>query len=394
MNVITQTCWGENPDRLQKALINDLDKAARRFDNIQMLAWKHVTVKNALRAHIVKQTSVPHHFQQPKRRPIKRLRLAGVVVLASLSVVLLIGAALPNIVPLEQLLTWLDSTYGHHQVGKVVNLQESACGFTMTIKRLYANAAQMIIVYDLQAPKNHRFSNPGGFFGAAQNGLSLSDDYGHTFPISLHPGSNVFDGNNGGQLLSFDISELSRMPQPLSLHLSIASLYASEVSGSPTMAGCETIDPVKTPPPGVVMGLPQQGTTVHTDFKFNFTVPVQGGVQVMHLNKTVTSNGTSITLERVVIAPDEGTLVYVKSGYGSIATDLVVTVNGKEVIPGGEEGRDGGEQILDFANALHSQWTLTYTSNPAMREIDKFGKPVAGIKGIRGGPWVFTFRTP
>jgi hypothetical protein len=183
----------------------------------------------------------------------------------------------------------------------------------------------------------------------------------------------------------------------LSLHFNVPSLHAAEVPGSPITAGCETIDAISTPSPleNSAMAPSEQGTTIHTTFSFNLTIPVQDNAQsghVMHLDKTVTSNGVSITLERIAITPN-GTLIYVKDG--NIITNQVVTVNGKEVIPDGEVETMSGESTESFANASHSKWTLTYTSNPDMQETDKFGRlVVGGMKGIRGGPWVFTFTTP
>lgn len=143
------------------------------------------------------------------------------------------------------------------------------------------------------------------------------------------------------------------------------------------------------------MGSPVQGTIIHTTFNFKLIVPVQDNPQsghVIHLNKTIISNGVSITLERVAITP-LGTLIYVK--YGNIVTQVVVTVNGKEVIPSIQIRELNGEQTANFANAPHSQWTLTYTSNPGMQELGKTGKSVVGgMKGVQGGPWIFTFTTP
>jgi hypothetical protein len=277
--------------------------------------------------------------------------------------------------------------------GKAVDLSQTVDGFTVSIQRVYADANQITIGYTISGPPGRTFNNFqlfGGYAGAPGRAPTatlptLTDAHGHTFtarPTSW--GAGVEDGL-GAYLLRYDMAGVPGNPTELRLRLEATAIEAIEAIGPQTPS---SMDGHACQPHDDEAGDPCV-TLVHGSFTFDFTVPVEPS-RIAELHQVVATGGTTITLERVVVAPT-GTRVALRGVGPDALVELAV-----------EDAR----YILRAEGAKSVQWTAAsqwdYTSPAVLTE--KYGTwtlvvtpgPPRNPTGssIQGGPWTFHFVVP
>jgi len=222
---------------------------------------------------------------------------------AALAAVLLTGAtvyaALPLLTPLvDQALRSSGADLGGNQIvarnlGRQVNLVQSACGYTMTVTRIYADDNRVIIGYTIQAPAWR--ADPIAL-------LTLTDASGRSLPRFEQFGvSRVGSGQAPaawGNYAAFDASGLAS-GSVLSLRLT-ARLHAFEWLDHPLPADvpCETYPPI-------IHGSLTRGVAVNQPLWFDLQAPVDPRARVAAPRQPVEANGITLDLERVVVTPAE-----------------------------------------------------------------------------------------
>ncbi len=164
------------------------------------------------------------------------------------------------------------------RLGKQVALSQSACGFTMTVERVYADAHGVVVAYTLQGPADHTFSAGLGDDTAAHpptledtQGTGLSSRYdGQAFGV-------VGAKNAESQILTFGYqTPPAHLPDTIAMRLSLPFVQVVEQTGdvAPQEPSCATYGPPKT----VTMVTGQTRTlrtlTVTGPFTFDVTTPV------------------------------------------------------------------------------------------------------------------------
>lgn len=265
-----------------------------------------------------------------------------------------------------------------------VDLSRTIDGYTIHVQRVYADANRILVGYTLTGLEGQEFFN----FWPRMATMITAD--GHELR-----GSNldepVMDGNNLGEVLSFDTLEGYVQPN-IALRFMIKDV---DVYGKADQA---TIDAGLRKPIGHVAG----------PFVFDLIVPVIAG-RVAEVNQTVTVNNVPVTLERVVVTPSE-TRMYVHfhdvpgkpvqdwqwSGHPRLAVDDWASQQNEA-----EGGGYGDNPRWVFSNnyALfdkHGEWTLTidklFGHDPAKVAAMKEGDTIQGE--FIEGPWVFKFVVP
>ncbi len=175
----------------------------------------------------------------------------------------------------------------------VLNMQQIHDGQTMTLDYAYADSNR--ISFSLTASGttlldiDYRFDN-----------VELTDDAGHNFQAMFGGGGGGGGGSGGGSDMtttdyssnisdSVDASVITDMPDTLNLHLSV------------TLGKYQTAPPDATEMPHGQM--PQEKLIKMLDpFVFDFTIPFIHG-QVVNPDQTITANGITMHMGRMVIAP-------------------------------------------------------------------------------------------
>lgn len=241
-------------------------------------------------------------------------------------------------------------------LGVPLNLSRTADGYTVTVTRGYADANRVIIAYTIRSAGGQPLGRLRPFTAklTTSSGVPLIDHGGGT------------RGPDGAFLDSYDAGPISGNPSSVTLHLTIPSPATLLETGGTSGPGTDTGSP----------------------FSFTFTVPFFAG-RVANPNEAQTAGGTTVTLERVVVAPSE-TRVYL-SGLGGTGLYADLSVDGWDSAHDSGTGVQGivwqtpdGLIACDFPQALtgkHGEWTLTVKAGPA----------TADGRQVTGGPWTFHF---
>lgn len=250
--------------------------------------------------------------------------------------------------------------------GQQVNLTQSACGYTMTINRVYGDANRVVVGYTITGPAGRTFTSFSGM-------PTLTDAWGKELHAIVGAGTATTSGTSGNATV-FDASAVAATGGQLALRLSAPTIEAMEtVTGTaPTTSAqpCERL--------GVAAQLDGQQIAqpliVTTNFAADLTVPVTSSVRVADLNLTATSaHGTTVTLERVVVTPSETRLIV----RGPVETELAggpaiaptLIVDGKEIGGGSMWLLGGGRAATSFGANLydnHGDWQVKVLTDPAL----------------------------
>jgi hypothetical protein len=263
-------------------------------------------------------------------------------------------------------------------LSKQVDLPQTVNGFTMTVKRVYADANQIVIGYNVTGPDDRTFL--GFSFPVGTTGPLLTDEQGHQFKPMLGVGAGM-EGAIGGYVLTYDGESISRDTKELNLRLEVPALLAIEevsISGRPIADKVECSDDYEN----ICF------VTVNGPLIYNFTVPVAGG-RIADLHQTIEAEGVAVTLERVVVAPS-GTRVYL-SGIGPNAR-VELSIDGskyelyspRSAAPGAIESQ--WEYLSDSLLDKEGEWTLIIQPE---RQAAEPSQPTVGK-----GPLIFIFAVP
>lgn len=322
-------------------------------------------------------TPPPRRWRLPALAP-RRLGVAATGLLAAL---VLAAAAAPVLMPL------LDQVFARNartqrvdgrQLGRDLNLSQTANGFTVTVGRVYADANEITIGYTVTGPPGRDYVNIAVRDAAEHGAPTLIDARGQRLKVAPSQVETRVQGEQQAGLMHYETAEIAGAPAALALQWTVGALRVTERSNP---AGAYYI-------PG--------------PFVFDFTVPFELG-RTLELNQSVEVGGTTVTLERVVATP-VSTRVYLRGAGPNAQVELTVdgTTHALQE-PGGppDWAPDSTwyyllpEPLLD----KRGDWTLvvrTRTPAPARtvpggaeRPLDRGGPERTTLQG---GPWTFHFR--
>lgn len=295
-------------------------------------------------------------------------RLAPLVALAA--ILFLAGATYAAVTIVDRALEMNSGTQRilSENLGRTVNLSQTLDGFTLSVRREYADANQIVIGYTIAGPPDRTFNSllP---FGSEARIPSLSDANGQEFPAGPFAwGTGVDEGKVGGVLV-YDASGIQALHGDLRLRLAMTGVSGFERANPSDSASAR---------PFAISG----------PVIFDLTVPVVPG-RSADLQEIVEASGVKATLERIIVSDTE-TRVFLR-GVGPEA-DVELTVGGStyhlihegavQVPP---SSQNSWAYITDASLIdQHGPWTLTVKPGSASR----IASPIAG------GPWVFRFTVP
>jgi hypothetical protein len=265
-------------------------------------------------------------------------------------------------------------------LGKEVDVSQTIEGFTVAIKRVYADANQIVIGYTISGPQGRTFNNimawgdynPGPGHPVARSPF-LTDTRGNAFSGGLGGAQPGIQDGTVAQLLTYDGVGIGSNATDIQVRLTIGKLSAYE-----HLRENEFRDVI-----------------VNGPFEFDLMIPVEHG-RIADLHQVSVVGGTQATVERVVTTPT-GTRVSLR-GVGPNA-DVQLTVNGVT-----EKLHPPDGQAFPTRWTADSQWE--YISGTSFQ--DKHGewllvvKPAPPVPAqvdptsthITGGPWTFRFVVP
>lgn len=375
-----------DPDLLR--LVRDLDILSTTPHPPANLS---TSVERALQGHVhelhaKRKRHMSHPWAQPRRHsprlPVwrwlpRRFSVAMALILASVA---LVGAGYSVLSILDQAFWMQPSTRQVllRDLGKAVELPQTTDGFTMTIKRVYADAYQIVIGYNITGPADRifrGFSFPVGTISAV-----LTDEQGRQFEPMFGAGAGI-EGDTGGYILTYDGASISPDAKELKLRLEVPALEAIEdvsASGPPTADKIECSEDNKN----ICF------VTVYGPFTYNFTVPMAVS-RVADLHQTVVAGNTVVTLERIVVAPT-GTRVYLRGIGPNVKVELSVDGSTYELHSSRSaalgEVASQWEYVSEPLLDKQGEWTLVIKRDPQISEPSQ--------PPIEDGPWIFRFVIP
>jgi hypothetical protein len=297
-------------------------------------------------------------------------------------------------------------------LGRDVHLAETFAGQTMTVDWIYADANRIVVDYTVQA-------SSGQALGCSPLSLLdeyLTDDAGRQYPmnpndpyvpLSLHQQVFLGRGPSVACEVVFDAVALAGSPPTtLHMHLALWPYCAGEpvFPGSPdprAQAALAAQCPTPTSWPKSLAETLAQAHAGPPAFAFDLAIPFYGGIPVT-LGQTLTADGKTVTLERVVVAPSETRLfVHVidpQIGLAPSSPPLVtsVTVDGKTAYPPIADRADSGFEVVGCAQATNQEdgFDCPPDPNPSLDRTSEYvvyhlGIPVVAVQG----QWVVTFRS-
>lgn len=378
---------GQEPTPAMTRLVATLDRVYRDTPPSDLDA--------AMLRVLHERSSEPEGTHIARRRPRRSFWSRGPLVLVAavlLGLVIVAGNAHAGGSLMDQVLSWFDSASQQstgQKLGQEVNLSQTVCGFTMTIKRVYADANQIIVAYTIAGQPQRTFT--GGFLSRQ---AALTDAQGNAFP-SMSAGGSGRELGEEAWVATFDAAVVQGTPSALQLHLVFPSLTTIERLGdtAPVTSSCETyrqMTPDEVPQGWTVTNARE--VTINGPFAFDFTVPFIAG-HVADLQQSSDVGGTTVTLERVVVTPIE-TRLYVRgvtpgTGQAGPQANAQLSVGDQIVNSGVSIPPANGVAVYSFATPLYStRGEATVVIHPR----PDFALP--GQPKISGGPWTFHFALP
>ena len=371
-------------------MVAQLDALSKRFASAPLPASRDSEI-----ARLLRERALAAQQPQARRRGWRGLSLArraAVLAVAALTVIaVLTGATLAFAGPIFPWNYGFLQQFGQGPQGETVNLAGSACGYTLKVRQVYADANVFIVGYALYKPD-------GQYVGAGMLAPVVTDANGATLPVLDIAGSVNLGGSIGTvEYQTFDTGAIQGQPASLKLHLVVPGLSFDHGTPAPSpcvspasaaelgygaQASATTASAAPTPaivPPGD--GEP----AVQGPFVFDVTV-------MYHLGRqsrgpiTDTQHGRTLTLERVVSTPLETRFYVSGAGWNSYATLHV----GFRTIDNASWGPEGNLMVYRLDGSpysYHGQWTFTiHTMSAAPSPQDKQALPP--------GTWSFTFTLP
>jgi len=374
------------PDAASERLVAQLDTMGQRFAQAPLAAARDEQIAQALRERALASPTPLARGHGRGWRGLSLARRAALLAVAALTTIaLLTGATLAFGGPLFPWNYAFLQMFGQGPQAQTVNLSSSACGYTLRIRRVYADANVFIVGYAFTKPD-------GSFVGAGMLAPVVTDASGVALPMSDYGGGVNLGGSIGNlEYQSFDTGGVQGQPATLNLHMVVPAM--SFEHGTPAPSPCSrpaTASELGEPTPAPAT--PTPGTTapnfyqpaIQGPFVFDVSVAYHGGRQ-LRTPITATQHGRTLTLERVVSTPLE-TQFYVSGAAMNAFPTLTV---GGRTLDAAEGGPEGNLMVYKFAGSLytvHGKWTLVIHSN----------NDSSGLvpQALPPGAWSFTFTMP
>ena len=245
-------------------------------------------------------------------------------------------------------------------------LHQEAGGCAARIKQVYADANRLIIGLTVNVPAAQRgeFRVYGGVMYA-----------GGKVPALLYETTTSNATGTAARLLVYDLSLLNPTPSELKLRAIFSIVGQSSAS--------------------------EQQALCRNPFNFDLAVPVHtSDTRVLHLNRTISAAGETITLEKVVVTPLAAqAILRVSEGDDNVAWDLVavdISFAGKDGSVTREHGSlfnlTGGRLSLELSQSdltREGKWIVEVVH---LQESSSEA-PQTGFAPLRG-PWIFEFEVP
>ena len=368
--------------------------------NARVIAYngRHAAVA-ATAAPTSPDPDVPKRARWTRLLPATRLGWAAVL----LAVSLILSAGAYAVLPvLEQAFHIAGMDHIEREnLGQQVDYRQTINGYTVVVRRVYADANNIIIGYVIE----NAGSDSGNVHPANEK---LTNSHSTVFKAISGAGSGV-QGGEAGYIATYDASVLgnsTETPESLNLNFTldlVAFRSANETQPAPTAVQVG-------PDSWAVEAQPMREEKLAGPFTFSFSVPVTPG-RIAEVHQTSQAAGLSITLERVVVTPSE-TRAYLRCSPPDNRSNLVwhplvsLQVNGR--VRGGQApqwSRNLGDNAWSssfFAPLYDEQgeWTITVNELVGMRDLNEIqfqdsSELAEALKQERlRGPWTFSFTAP
>ncbi len=405
-------------DRYHDPLTESADPDTRRFIDALAGALAPAPLPPHVRASVARALSARGMSATPSPTPMRRSRQRSIIAIAALLAALVgvIGAAGAD-PPTPTALVDQAMVYapGEQQVmqryGHGVTAIAHACGYTLQVRRVYADANRLSVLYTITGPAGRHF-------------LSVMDmwptltDARHSFLRNLDFGmSRDTAGGMEGRYAAYDISRVAWRAATLRVRLTIPSLTMVEavkpLSLGAATAPCETYQDGPNyalgPSAPLIGGIPvlaewfpglsniyhTRVVTVQRPMMMTLTVRVDPRRLVLTPHRTIVAGGTALMLARVVITRSEARVYLQRVTPGHIleGMHLMMRVGGRQYGDGiplfGDwwQNKAPATRLYDFSFegpslAHHGIWQLDVQSDASFH-----GTP----RGLPGGPWTFRF---
>ncbi len=177
-------------------------------------------------------------------------------------------------------------------LGRKVNVTQHACGFTMTVQRVYADPQRVIIGYTLTGPAHHTFVISSELPPKYPPPVLTDAHGGRLANMAQFVGPAT--GNAEGQALEFDGSRIATRRGVLTLHLVMPVVQLDEQRFSQTSPCATYTRPTTATQPRVVI--------VKGPFVYDLSVPI-APMHAAPLQSRTQINGLTMTLQRVAVTP-------------------------------------------------------------------------------------------
>lgn len=298
--------------------------------------------------------------------------------------------------------------YGH-----AVNATARACGYTLQIRRVYADANRVVVLYTVSGPSGRHFISGGSGWPALTNARHIFME-----PLDLGVSRDTIESMEG-RYVAYDANRITRHARTLHLRMTIPSLDMAEVLGPlglgmPT-SPCETYLPGPTyvlgPSIPVLSSIPLLASlfpslthiyrtrtiNLRKPLSVNLTIPVDQARRVLTPHRTIIAGGRALTLAHIVVTRSETRVYLQRTTPGHIleGVDLWLHVGGRRYGEGIPLFHDWWQnnapatRLYDFwfegpSLSTPGTWRLDVRSDPYLR----------GYRGFPGGPWTFRFHVP
>jgi hypothetical protein len=259
-----------------------------------------------------------------------------------------------------------------------LNLSQGRNGHIVVVNRAFVDANQALV--EITTFSDPRVVNGGG----PQVSLALAD--GTALPqgtvgfgvrgrsevlgVSLPPGASDL-------LLGFDTSQVSGLPEQITLKLSV-SMRGSQVTG-PGPGATPTLDRK-----GQLLPTPAAATPgLATEFEFEFTVPFDGGLEMAGGEQAVEASGVPIVLARVVSTLSETRVTVRFDARTNTIPDLELKATGSGwQSPDSITEPQEGTWEFHFAKSLLDRpgiWEVKVKPDDGRARVYPAGTPTAGF---------------
>jgi len=382
-------------------LMSDLDRVGTASRATTLPPQHEIRIARALqeRAGV---TTRDDRVSRGMRSIFRRRRRLGFVVAVAVSVFMIMGvtyAAVPVFTRVFDL--GGAGSVIQQNLGREVNISRRLAGYTMTIKRVYADPNRVLIAYSIRPPTT------GQRLWNMSTNLTVTDAQGTVLPERSLVG-DVGTTEPETTLEGFDTASITGNPWELRLHLTVPWIEAMERLHPPPGPGRSSVQTVQAFP-----GLPTAGAfgsaaiarpvgerdpwmqivRTYGPISFDVTVPFERGREVLP-RQQVQAGGVTATLERVVISPTE-TRLYV-SGLEPNTFGILSTASGDVRDAASTSWRWHGMTVYsidtDFSDK-HEEWSFTVKPMPPLHLPPGVTSP-PGSAPAKGGPWTFHFIVP